>query len=80
MYWTYILYSDGFNRFYVGMTTNLEVRLKTHNSCQVKSTKAFVPWKIIYFEEFGTRIEARTREKYLKSAAGRKWRKNKLGM
>jgi len=80
MFWVYILYSNAFNRFYVGMTTNLEVRLNTHNSGQVKSTKAFVPWEIMYFEEFGTRNEARNREKYLKSATGRRWRKNNLGM
>ena len=38
----------------------------------------YVPWRIIHSEEYLTRIEARSREKYFKSAAGRKWRKKNL--
>ncbi len=40
---------------------------------------AFCPWEIIHAEIFETRIEARKREKYFKSAAGRRWRKLNLG-
>ncbi len=80
MYFIYILYSKKFDRYYVGMSFNVEDRLKQHNSERVKSTKAFVPWTIIHTEEYKTRIEARKREKYLKSAAGRRWRNNNLGM
>ena len=61
------------------MTSDLDKRVNTHNSKRVKSTKAFVPWNLIHFEEFETRIEARKRERYLKSAAGRRWRKQNLG-
>ena len=64
----------------MGLSSDIQQRLETHNSGSVKSTKAFVPWELIYWEEFETRIEVRKREKYLKSAAGRKWRKNNLGM
>lgn len=62
------------------MTTDVVQRLKTHNLGKVKSTKAFIKWELIHVEEFNTRIEARIREKYLKSAAGRRWRKNILGL
>jgi putative endonuclease len=62
------------NHFYVGLTENLQNRLYEHNSGKTKSTKAFAPWKIVYTEEFSTREEARQREKYLKSGAGRKFR------
>ena len=79
MYFIYVLYSKNFDRYYVGLSSNIELRLKQHNSKKVKSTKAFAPWEIIHFEKFETRIEARKREKYLKSAAGRRWRKNNLG-
>ncbi len=78
MYFVYIIYSEKFNRYYVGLSANINQRLKSHNLGKVKSTKAFIFWKLIHFEEFGTRIEARNREKYLKSAAGRRWRKNNL--
>ena len=61
------------------MTENLERRLNEHNSGKMKSTKAFRPWKIVYFEEFETKQEARKRELYFKSAAGRKFLKIRIG-
>lgn len=62
------------------MSADVEQRLKTHNSGQVKSTKAYIYWTLVHVEEFNSRIEARKREKYLKSAAGRRWRKINLGL
>ncbi|WP_133756857.1 GIY-YIG nuclease family protein [Gelidibacter sediminis] len=56
------------------MSSDFEERLKTHNFGQVRSTNAFKPWELFHLEKFETRIDARTREKYLKSAAGRRWR------
>lgn len=78
-FFVYVLLSKKSERFYVGMTNNLSRRLKEHNSFRVNSTKAFSPWVILHQEAFETRVEARQREKYLKSAAGRRWRKNNLG-
>jgi putative endonuclease len=80
MTFVYILHSDKFKRYYVGMSDNTERRLSEHNAGYVKSTKAFIPWKIIHQEKFEARIEARKREKYLKSAAGRRWRNKNLGL
>jgi putative endonuclease len=78
MFFVYILYSDTFDRFYVGMTSNLEQRLNRHNSGKVKSTKAFVPWVFVLKENYISKLEARRREVYLKSSAGRRWRKEYL--
>lgn len=60
------------------MTNDIEKRVNQHNLKQNKSTKAFAPWKLIYQEEVNTRIEARNREKYLKSGIGRKFIKTLL--
>ena len=79
MYFVYILISKSYNRRYVGMTNNIKRRFKEHNSGRMKSTKAFTPWEIIYVEKFPIRIEARKREKYFKSAAGRRYLKSKFG-
>ena len=38
----------------------------------VKSTKRFMPWKIIHLEEYKTAQEAKYREQYWKSGAGRR--------
>ena len=76
MYNVYVLYSINFGRKYTGLTNNLDRRLKEHNSGQNKSTKAFVPWTLIYQEHFDNSIEARKREKYLKSGIGREFIKS----
>ena len=67
MYYTYVLYSETYDRLYVGQTDDLVLRLQNHNEGRVKSTKHYIPWEIIYFEEFDTRSEAMIREKQLKT-------------
>ena len=69
-YFVYILKSDNFERYYTGQTSNLQNRLKEHNSRKVFSTKPFSPWKIIHSETFTTRTEAIKREHFLKSPPG----------
>ncbi|HET8837744.1 MAG TPA: GIY-YIG nuclease family protein [Flavobacteriaceae bacterium] len=78
MFFVYILFSSDSHRYYIGMTDDLERRLLEHNNGKTKSTKAFIPWELIHTESYNTRLEARIREKYLKSAAGRRWRKNNI--
>jgi putative endonuclease len=70
MYFVYILKSLVKNKNYIGSIENLNKRLNYHNSGKVKSTKAFKPWKIIYFEKFDTKAEALIREKQIKSYKG----------
>ncbi len=73
---TYVLYSLEFDRTYTGMTKNVEKRFNQHNNKENKSTKAYVPWILIHQEQFNNRIEARKREKYLKSGIGREYIKS----
>jgi len=63
------------NYIYVGMTQNLEERLLRHNSGRERTTKSYNPFKLIYCEYYSTRIEARAREKYLKSGVGKEFLK-----
>ena len=55
------------------MSENPELRLKMHNFGKVKSTKHYKPFKLVYKESVENREEARKRERYLKSAAGRRF-------
>lgn len=71
MYYVYILKSDVFKKSYVGKTDNLERRLKEHNKGKCTFTKKYLPWKILFFEEFKTNTEAVNREKFYKSKLGR---------
>lgn len=80
MFFVYVLYSDGFDKYYVGLSENVDKRLKAHNEGQNKSTKPYIPWRVVHLEEYETRNEARTREKYLKSASGRRWRKKNINL
>jgi len=78
MAFAYILFSKKVNKTYVGSTTNLTRRLKEHNEGKGMATKKYIPWDLIYKEEFQNIYEARKREKYLKSCAGRKLIKKML--
>jgi putative endonuclease len=72
MFYVYVLVSKiPSSRFYVGMTSSIENRIKEHNSGKTKSTKGFRPWELFFKEEYATRLEARAREKYLKSGTGK---------
>jgi len=72
-YFVYVLYSSKFDQIYIGQTNNLKIRFQKHNSGKVKSTKAYIPWGLLHFEEFNSRAEAMSREKQLKSHRGREF-------
>lgn len=78
MFFAYVIKSVDHDYFYKGHCEDLEKRLKQHNAGYTESIKKWIPFKIIYFESFDTREEAIRREKYFKSAAGRRFLKNKL--
>lgn len=67
MFYIYILKSEKYKRYYVGSCENLSKRLSQHNKGFVKSTKPYLPWKMMYNETFTTLREARKRELQIKS-------------
>ncbi|HEA20051.1 MAG TPA: GIY-YIG nuclease family protein [Pricia antarctica] len=79
MFYVYVLLSEKDGRLYKGITGDIVKRVKQHNLGQNRSTRAFGPWKLVHREEFATRPEARSREKFFKSGGGREFLKNKLG-
>jgi putative endonuclease len=71
MYKIYILESlKNFSKHYIGHTHDLKNRLERHNRGLVRSTKLFVPWKIIYTEDYNTKQVAYKRELKIKSYKG----------
>jgi putative endonuclease len=68
----YILTSLSCPKTYIGISHNVELRVRQHNQRDDKFTSKFKPWKLIYSEDCGTIPNARSREKYYKSCAGRK--------
>jgi putative endonuclease len=67
-YYVYILGSlTDSQRYYVGMTEDIEERLKRHNDGQCKHTSEFIPWRIETATAFREKDKAIAFEKYLKS-------------
>ncbi len=67
MYFIYILKSLASDRYYIGHTSELDKRLKEHNRGKTRSTKCYVPWRVVYTEEYNTKSEAFRRELEIKS-------------
>jgi putative endonuclease len=71
-FYVYVLYSLEYNKIYVGYTSDLDSRLRSHNELARKGwTIRFRPWKLVHTETFPTKKEAMIREKQLKSFKGR---------
>ena len=78
-YTVYILYAPGFNKIYIGFTSNLIERFKSHNELGKNGwTIRFRPWKVIFCEHFESKSEAMERECFLKSGKGREWIHKKI--
>lgn len=78
VFYVYLLLSEKDGMFYVGFTADLKNRINEHNKGLVKSTKHRRPMKLIYYEASLNKIDALHREKYLKTAYGKKYIKNRL--
>ncbi len=69
MYFFYILKSKKSNKLYFGYTEDLKKRFYEHNKGLSKSTKPYIPWKIVYYEAYLSKDEAIKREHNLKLRA-----------
>jgi len=78
MFYVYILKSQKDGNFYVGYTSDLKKRLKSHNSGLVASTKARLPFELVYYEASRNQDDALRREKYLKTTYGKRYVRNRL--
>ncbi|MFA5995613.1 MAG: GIY-YIG nuclease family protein [Patescibacteria group bacterium] len=66
MHYLYILQSLRDNGYYIGITENIEQRLKAHNAGKTKSLLARLPVVLKHIEKYDTTTEARKREIQLK--------------
>lgn len=72
MFTVYVLQSLKDNKTYVGYTDDFDRRFRQHNLGQSKSTKHRTPFKLLFKEEFSNSKEAKNRELWWKSGAGRR--------
>jgi putative endonuclease len=69
MFYIYILYSDKFDKYYVGSSSDPWRRTEKHNTSGFNTfTSKFRPWKLqAVFEAGKTRGEAEELEKFIKA-------------
>jgi len=71
MKYVYVLQSEDGEHFYVGVTDDLDARLRVHNSGSVAHTSKFRPWEVRTYIAFDDEQRAFAFERYLKSGSGR---------
>ena len=65
-FWAYLLHCNA-GRFYAGHTDNLEHRIAQHEAGTVKGyTRAYRPVKLVWSQDFPSRIEALEAERRIK--------------
>ena len=77
MYTVYVL-QDESGKLYKGFTNNIKRRLAEHRRGKTITTRKMKSVALVYTEEYHDKIEARQRELYFKTAAGRKFLKAKI--
>jgi len=67
MWYVYIIRNDTNKRFYVGVTKDIERRIREHNRNKRRSVTHFGNYCLVFSETFATLKEARNRESQIKS-------------
>src|SRR5690554_2852066 len=73
MYFLYILYSENLDRYYIGYTENIHIRLKEHLWEHKGFTSKAKDWELKYSETFEEKTDAMARERQIK-----KWKSRRL--
>jgi len=63
---------------YIGITNNLQNRIKRHRINQSVLKRMLGEFELIYTEDYPDYKSARKREKYFKSGVGREWMNKNL--
>ncbi len=71
MFYVYTLHNPSKKFIYIGYSENLKQRFQEHNSGKVKSTQFYKPLKLIFYEAYTTKSDAKRREMYLKTNKGK---------
>ena len=80
MYTVYVLHSKRYDKIYIGFTTDLKARLRSHNELATKGwTIRYRPWEVVHTEEYEIKSEAMRRERALKSHGGRDFIREMIG-
>ena len=68
----YILYSPKISRYYIGISSDANQRLISHNNYPKGWTMRGVPWKLVFKKTFPDKAEALYWERFIKRQKSRK--------
>ena len=77
MFYTYVLRCND-DELYVGSAADLRRRLAQHRAGRVRATAHRLPVRLEYYEACRSELNARAREKQLKTGFGRAYLKRRL--
>jgi predicted GIY-YIG superfamily endonuclease len=79
MHYVYLLESGAVpGERYVGITTDLRLRLGQHNAGKSPHTSKYAPWKLVSYVAFSNERKAAAFERYLKSGSGHAFARRRL--
>ena len=78
MRYVYLLQSLKDQDLYTGYTSDLRRRFREHTGGKVTSTRDRRPLKLIYYEAYLLEADAKGRERFLKSGAGKRYLRKQL--
>jgi predicted GIY-YIG superfamily endonuclease len=79
VWYVYLLESEVFEgKRYVGLTSELKLRLSDHNAGNSPHTSKYIPWRLVAYVAFAEKAKATAFERYLKSGSGHAFAKKRL--
>ncbi len=79
MYFVYLIQSEiNSKQKYIGLTDNVQSRLKDHNDGKSIHTNKFKPWRLVTYFAFSSKQAAVDFERYLKTGSGWAFAKKKV--
>ena len=70
-FYVYILFSEALNKYYIGSTQDINIRLEKHLQSNKGFTSKAKDWVLVYSEEFKLRTKAIRREGQIKKRKSR---------
>ena len=71
MFYIYIIYSVSLDKYYIGYTQDVVMRINQHNEGISTFTSKAKDWVLMYTESYSTRNEASIRERNIKKKKSR---------
>lgn len=78
MFYVYVFYRAESRRFYIGYTKDLKRRFLEHKNKKVRSTSYSDDLKLVFYEAYIAKEDARRRERYFKTTKGKRVLRNML--